>query len=273
MKRITALFAVIVLAATMFAGCDDSTLYRHYDASAYEKQFAAPEKGDTMAEFTTNMGTIVVRLFPKEAPKAVENFVTHAQEGYYDGVIFHRVIADFMIQSGDPDGTGYGGDSIWGGTFEDELCPYLSTYRGALCMANSGTNTNKSQFFIVTRADKDVEVYQRLNMEVDKKYRLDEAKIDKYKQVGGVPHLDYQMSELRVVKYPDAAYQQYCHTVFGQVVEGMDIVDAISNVKTCGEKEVNEAIIKNGKDQTEIYLDKPVKDVIIESIRIYTYGG
>ena len=180
MKRITALFAVIVLAATMFAGCDDSTLYRHYDASAYEKQFAAPEQGDTMAEFTTNMGTIVVRLFPKEAPKAVENFVTHAQEGYYDGVIFHRVIADFMIQSGDPDGTGYGGDSIWGGTFEDELCPYLSTYRGALCMANSGTNTNKSQFFIVTRADKDVEVYQRLNMEVDKKYRLDEAKIDRW---------------------------------------------------------------------------------------------
>lgn len=272
MKRITALFAVIVLAAAMFAGCDDSTIYRHYDASAYEKQFAAPKKGDTMAELTTSMGTIVIRLFPEEAPKAVENFVKHAEEGYYDGVTFHRVVDDFIIQGGDPTGTGYGGDSIWGGTFEDELCPYLSTYRGALCMANAGPDTNKSQFFIITRQDKDVEQYQRYNMEVDKKYRADDAKIMKFKEVGGVMHLDYQLSYLRVVKYPDSSYQQYRHTVFGQVVEGMDIVDAISHVKTCGEKEVNEAIIKNGPDQTEVFLDKPIKDVIIESIRIYTYG-
>ena len=138
-------------------------------------------------------------------------------------------------------------------------------------MANRGTNTNGSQFFFVTSDNKEVTDYRRWNMDVDDKYKVDEAKFDKFKEVGGTIHLDYQLSNLRAVTYPDT-YKQYVHTVFGQVVEGMDVVDAISHVKVYGEKEVTEAKIKNGVDQTEVMENKPMEDVIIESIEIYTYG-
>ena len=100
------------------------------------------------------MGDITVRFFKDEAPKAVENFITHAKEGYYDGLTFHRVINDFMIQGGDPKGDGTGGESIWGTKFEDEFSDNLHNFRGALSMANAGTNTNGSQFFIVQSSQK-----------------------------------------------------------------------------------------------------------------------
>ena len=99
----------------------------------------------------TTQGNIEIALLPKLAPKACENFTTHIKNGYYDGLIFHRVIKDFMIQGGDPTGSGMGGESIWGAPFEDEISsevkfdkPYL------LAMANAGPNTNGSQFFITT---------------------------------------------------------------------------------------------------------------------------
>ncbi len=99
----------------------------------------------------TNAGDIVLRLFPKVAPLAVENFVTHVKEGYYDGVLFHRVIKGFMIQSGDPTGTGRGGESIWHRPFKNEYAPNLVFDRPfLLAMANRGPNTNGSQFFITT---------------------------------------------------------------------------------------------------------------------------
>jgi cyclophilin family peptidyl-prolyl cis-trans isomerase len=98
------------------------------------------------ATMETNKGTIEVELFDSDAPKTVENFVKLARDGFYDGVIFHRVIPDFMIQGGDPTGTGMGGP---GYQFEDEINPNL-VVRGALAMANAGPNTNGSQFFIVT---------------------------------------------------------------------------------------------------------------------------
>lgn len=101
------------------------------------------------ATMKTNHGDIVIQLFPEEAPMTVENFVRLAQKGYYDGVTFHRVISDFMIQGGDPEGTGAGGQSIWGHNFEDEFSNELFNLRGALSMANAGPNTNGSQFFIV----------------------------------------------------------------------------------------------------------------------------
>lgn len=101
----------------------------------------------------TNQGAIGIRLFPDRAPKAVENFVTHARNGYYDGVEFHRVIKSFMIQGGDPTATGRGGQSIWGRAFEDECHADLSFDKpGLLAMANAGPGTNGSQFFITTAA-------------------------------------------------------------------------------------------------------------------------
>jgi len=101
----------------------------------------------------TTSGTIVLRLFPDVAPKACENFTTHARQGYYDGIIFHRVIPDFMIQCGDPTGTGRGGQSIWGRPFEDEVKPTVKFDKpGLLAMANAGPRTNGSQFFITTAA-------------------------------------------------------------------------------------------------------------------------
>ena len=113
------------------------------------KQKEMPAVGEKVAVIKTDKGDIKVRLFPEEAPKAVENFVTHAENGYYDGLIFHRVIKDFMIQGGDPKGTGTGGESIWGKPFADEFSSELHNFRGALSMANAGPNTNGSQFFIV----------------------------------------------------------------------------------------------------------------------------
>ncbi|NDV61889.1 peptidylprolyl isomerase [Puniceicoccales bacterium CK1056] len=99
----------------------------------------------------TNQGTIRIKLFPQHAPKTIENFLGLAKKGYYDGIIFHRVITEFMIQGGDPTGTGRGGQSLWGKPFEDECSPELSfNKRGILAMANAGPNTNGSQFFITT---------------------------------------------------------------------------------------------------------------------------
>jgi peptidyl-prolyl cis-trans isomerase B (cyclophilin B) len=98
------------------------------------------------AKMNTTQGTIELELFDDDAPKTVENFKKLSREGFYDGVIFHRVIPDFMIQGGDPDGTGMGGP---GYTFEDEINQH-KVVRGALAMANAGPNTNGSQFFIVT---------------------------------------------------------------------------------------------------------------------------
>ena len=111
-------------------------------------QLSAPVKGDKIAVMTTNKGVIKFKLFEKECPKTVENFATHAVNGYYEGIIFHRVIKDFMIQGGDPTGTGRGGESIWGRNFPDEFDINLHNLRGALSMANAGPNTNGSQFFI-----------------------------------------------------------------------------------------------------------------------------
>ena len=103
----------------------------------------------TVAIIQTNMGTIELELFADKTPKTVENFVGLANKGYYNGVIFHRVIDNFMIKGGDPTGTGRGGQSLWGGKFEDEFVPELKhDSEGILSMANAGPNTNGSQFFI-----------------------------------------------------------------------------------------------------------------------------
>jgi cyclophilin family peptidyl-prolyl cis-trans isomerase len=116
---------------------------------------AAPSKNSgNIARMETDRGTIEIELFPKDAPKAVKNFRFLAMGGHYNGVTFHRIVKGFMIQGGDPKGDGSGGESIWGGSFEDEIDPNSALYqngyrRGIVAMANAGPNTNGSQFFIM----------------------------------------------------------------------------------------------------------------------------
>lgn len=168
-----------------------------------------PADGEITATINTTLGAIKVKLFPEEAPKAVENFVTHAKNGYYDGIIFHRVIKDFMIQGGDPNGTGMGGESIWGRPFEDEFTPKLHNLRGALSMANAGPGTNGSQFFIVQANTVDPSLLMQMK-EMPEEFPVD--CVESYEKLGGTPWLDYR------------------HTVFGHVYEGMDVVDKIAGV-------------------------------------------
>ena len=123
-----------------------------FAGNAQNKKVTMVKKDDnkkTIAIIKTNMGNIELELFAKETPKTVENFVTLAKKGYYKGIIFHRVIKNFMIQGGDPTGTGTGGASAWGGKFEDEIVPSIVFDKeGILAMANAGPGTNGSQFFI-----------------------------------------------------------------------------------------------------------------------------
>lgn len=120
-----------------------------------DAQTTTPQAGEPIVTMETSKGTIQIRLFPQDAPKTVENFVGLIKKGYYDNLVFHRVIPGFMIQGGDPTGTGMGGESLWGGTFADELNPATVSYqngykKGVVAMANAGPNTNGSQFFIMT---------------------------------------------------------------------------------------------------------------------------
>lgn len=116
----------------------------------------AKSSGGLHATIVTGQGPITVELLPDAAPRAVENFRLLAEHGYYDGLTFHRIVKGFMIQGGDPDGNGTGGESAWGGTFADEINPQSDLYRagyqrGIVAMANAGPNTNGSQFFIMHR--------------------------------------------------------------------------------------------------------------------------
>ena len=195
------------------------------------KQIREIQQGDTVAVMKTTMGEIKILLFPEAAPKAVENFTTHAKNGYYNGIIFHRVIPDFMIQGGDPTGTGRGGESIWGRSFEDEFSVDYHNIRGALSMANAGPSTNGSQFFIVQAKEVDAGLLSQMEQLADRGFPTE--CVEDYKALGGTPWLDFK------------------HTVFGQVVEGMDVVDAIATVKTG-------------------FGDKPLEDVVILGIDVET---
>lgn len=174
------------------------------------EQLKRPEQGEQIAVVNTNLGSFQIRFFPEQAPKAVENFITHAKNGYYNGVVFHRILKDFMIQGGDPTGTGCGGESIWGKPFDDECTPALRHFYGALSMANAGPNTNGSQFFIVqkkTCTPQEIAYFERSGIQ------LDEQTKQQYYAYGGTPWLDG------------------VHTVFGQVFDGMDTVDYIASLR------------------------------------------
>ncbi len=214
MKKLFTLIAISLIVLTACGKSEQEQLNDFYNGSIPENkietsvsvtnnnmfdQTAAPEKGENIVVMETTLGTMKIRLFPEEAPKTVENFVGLIQKEYYDGIIFHRVIPDFMIQGGDPTGTGTGGESLWGADFEDEFDGEGKNIRGALSMANRGPNTNSSQFFVV--------------------------------QAPSTPWLDGR------------------HTVFGQVFEGVDIIDKIVSVD---------------RDAR----DKPLEDVVMKKVTV-----
>ncbi len=190
-----------------------------------------PKAGETVATIkVTNFGEIKLKFFPDKAPLAVENFVTHAKNGYYDGIIFHRVINDFMIQGGDPTGTGMGGASIWNKPFNNEDNADLYHFNGALSMANAGKDTNGSQFFIVNSSPETPRSSSRSEYS-------DYAK-EIYTSIGGTSSLDGG------------------YTVFGQVYQGLEIVQSIMQVE------------KTGREGST-----PVENIVIESITISEYNG
>ena len=127
------------------------TISLFFNHSIHSEEEASMKAERPTLIMETNQGTIELLLYPDVAPKAVENFIKHAEKGYYNGVIFHRVIPGFMIQGGDPSGNGTGGESIWGKSFADEFSPKVKFDKpGLLAMANRGPGTNGSQFFITT---------------------------------------------------------------------------------------------------------------------------
>lgn len=221
-------------------------------------QLNLPEQGEEIAVMTTSMGEIKLRFFKEAAPKATENFITHSKNGYYNGLTFHRVINNFMIQGGDPNGNGTGGESIWGKPFEDEFSQSLFNITGSVAMANSGKNTNGSQFFINQgskesfsgwdNAEYAYKVYKSNPTGFEKMYggTIDMTKVtdeikNLYNDHGGNPHLDGYLNTA-----------QKGHTVFAQVFEGLDTVNKIAAVQVDSN-------------------DKPLTPVIIEKIEIKNY--
>ncbi len=285
MKKTFRAFAIVLCLMSLcclLTGCLGNGVKTVYEDNEYGFQTALPKEGDTIAIIHTSKGDIYVRLFPEAAPKAVENFIKLASGGYYDGLIFHRVIDDFMIQGGDPNGDGTGGESIYtdnvNKTFEDEFDQKLLNLRGALAMANSGEDSNGSQFFInqtsasgfgrresYTEENIDV-MYQTAYQQYVTYYGDSFTKIyGNWQAFKDASHTETYIYD-RVPEEVWALYEKNGgnisldgawrksggHTVFGHVFKGMGVVDTIAGV------EVDEN-------------DKPVKDVVINSVEVTVY--
>lgn len=256
-KKLISVFVIAAVSAAAMSGCkgtpagggstavtdesgnvDESTVEWLPDVEI--RNFVPPEKGEKIAVITVkDYGEIKIKLFPDEAPKGVENFIGLAESGYYDELIFHRVIKNFMNQTGDPRGDGTGGKSMWGENFEGGTSDKLYHFSGAVAYANSeGTSTNGSQFYIVNTPEGYTEMScAELYASNSAQYNWPANVAEKYKEVGGVPYLDGG------------------YTVFGQVIEGMDVVRAIGDAETNPEN------------------NKPLTQVVMESVRIEEYAG
>ena len=306
MKKILSLIIASALLLPVIGGCNSADEDENpssnnssevVDMSSYPEtsqvkadkagyQLEAPAAGEEIAVLHTNKGDIKIRLFPEYAPKAVENFKGLINKGYYNGIVFHRVINDFMIQGGDPTATGTGGESIYGKAFEDEFTPNLINLRGSLSMANSGKNTNGSQFFInqkgpdgQTAADlrsyyeayktaQYLPQYTTYYNYLKSMYDSDSRYSQYYPDFNDFFQAQYPLTP-DIDMVPDNVLELYAkyggninldgafrlsggHTVFGQVFEGLETVDAIAGV------EVDDN-------------NKPIEDVVIESAEIVKY--
>ena len=199
--------------------------------------YTMPEKGEEIVVMTIeNYGDVKIRLFPVESPKGVENFKTLVRNGYYDELIFHRVIDGFMIQGGDPKGNGSGGEDAWGSStgFAQTLSPKLSHVTGAVSYAVGEDKMNKSQFFIVTGEIPEAEYFTLLRNQLGMTFTPQIQNL--YETTGGTPHLDGK------------------HEIFGQVFDGMEYVLEIQKVPTDGN-------------------DKPKSAVRIEKTIVTEYDG
>ncbi len=239
MRRFIALAAAAVLAAGLLAGCGGGitgSSIKRPQVESEELQFQTPAEGDPIAIFNTSAGEVRAVLYPDVAPMAVENFTRLAQEGYYDGTSFHRIVFGFVVQGGDASGTGTTGSTIWNNNpYPKEISDQLHHYSGALCAAFSPDEdvSGLSQFYFVQSLPEKLDDSLRTQME---EAGVRTEVIEAYDAAGGLPYLDYT------------------DTVFGQVYEGMDVVD------TLAQSEVDE----NGK---------PVEDVLLNSVTISTYGA
>lgn len=239
LKKVFTLALCAVISTSVFVGCDSGgSVASSKPISNFKSKvlnFAEPEEGEEIIVMTIkDYGAVKIQLFPEIMPKEVENFKELVKTGYYDGLIFHRVIQNFMIQGGDPKGNGTGGESFWGnkvaGTFSDELCHFT----GALAYARSNIDYNfGSQFYIVSENPLTEDIVNQSAAKQNKKYSKDI--IAKYVEHGGSPHLDGDYS------------------VFGQVFEGINVINEVAKVS------VGEA-------------SKPKQDVYIESVKIEKYA-
>ncbi len=251
LKKIISAAAAAALSAAIMTGCEGTPDTGNIQtesgtAAAYADpiNFTAPEPGEKIVVITVkDYGEIKIKLFPEQTPKAVENFLGLTEMGYYDELIFHRIIPDFMNQGGDPKGNGTGGKSMWGEEFQGELGEGLYHFSGAVAYAHSQTFTNGSQFYIVNTDEGDCQygatylddgTYKEFTSFEELGNDYPESVKQLYLEKGGVPFLDGG------------------YTVFGQVIEGMDVVRAMSEVET---------------DDN----DKPLKQVLMESVRIEEY--
>ncbi|MEG1010996.1 MAG: peptidylprolyl isomerase [Ruthenibacterium sp.] len=215
-------------------GPDKKKPERNINKNSGEAQFSPLAQGDPIAIIDTDRGEIRIRLFPQYAPMAVQNFTGLAQQGYFNGVSFHRIVKDFVIQSGDASGTGTGGTTVWNGNaYPVEISDAMHHYTGAVGIAHvTGESAgNASQFYVVQTPKNSVD---KTAADTLTSLGMRKEVVEAYRSIGGAPYLDN------------------LYTVFAQVYEGMEVVDAIGTVK-CTES------------------GQPVEPVLIKSVTIATY--
>lgn len=222
--------SVLLCGALLAAGCCGCDAKKEVELSEENiLNFTEPAEGEKIVVLTIkDRGDITVRLFEDECPKGVENFLGLVEQGYYDELIFHRVVQDFVIQGGNPKGNGTGGESLWGAGFQQEISSNLCHFTGALAYATARDKLNKSQFYIVTGAACDDTLFTQLETTYGKKYS-DTVK-NLYKQYGGQPYLDGD------------------YEVFGQVIGGLDICLEINDV----------AVDSSSKPKEQVVIEKAV---------------